>query len=127
MRLEPSAGKPVDNPTDADIAAAVRDEANEFVILSAADGYIQTSAGIVEYTLSESRQMFRTATELPPDKIIELFSAYSRGNASYRKAIDWEDVSSELRTGGHAKQILAFILLALAVAALVLWLTTLKF
>jgi hypothetical protein len=130
MRLEPAEGEPVDNPNDADIAAAVSDERNEFVILSAdeeGETFIQTSGGLVEYRAGQTRQLFRSPDNLPADQVIALMQAYNRGEQSYKSAVQWQDVSAESQSGAGAgvKRSVAVVILLLIVVALVVWLANL--
>lgn len=100
MRLESSLPS-VNNPTEADIAEAVRNEDNEFVILNHDDGesFMQTSGSALEYRVGPTKEHFRCADELSSEQIVALMAKYSRGDESYRTAVRWNDVSKESRRG----------------------------
>ena len=124
MRLEPSSTPSVDNPSEADIAAAVRDESNEFVILTADEDeetFMQTSGGVVEYREGAGGRHFRSVKDQPVETVIKLLAAYSRGDASYKKAVTWADVTEEPARGGSTGRIVGLVILLLLLAALALW------
>ena len=125
MRLESANTPSVDNPTDADIAGAVRDPQNEFVILiddRAENSYIQTSGGLVEYRSEAPMQHFRGLEDQPVDKVIELFQSYNSGSQSYRTMIQWKEITEQMsRKTRIPYVVLAIIILAIAVFLIIVY------
>ena len=131
MKLELSSGQSRDNPTEADIAAAIRDDDNEFVFLEGEGGchlYASRQRGGTFYVeRCDEEDAFgmprrRRAAELQPaEKLIELLTMYNRGDESYRTAVEWDDVTREMGRGCAGVLILVAAGTALA-AGVAAWL-----
>jgi hypothetical protein len=136
MRLEPETGPSIDNPDELQIAEALSDETNGFVILE--DGsnrsFIQAARVddkfILEYreplireTMAEPAgdRHFRVTEMLSLEQAARLMAMFSRRDASYKTAIGWQDVTAELTPRSRMASILILMIIAL-LAALAIYL-----
>ncbi len=144
MRLEPATTPPVDDPTSQQIAEALADESNEFVILMHDDGkhYMQAAPAeggyVVEYCRDEEaadtyspdrspKQWQRHYQAVEPQSLEQatsLLAAYAVRDESFRTATEWRDITSEIhgvdRRGG---MVVLLIIVFLAALALYLYFT----
>jgi len=127
MRLEPASTPSKDNPTEIDIAAAVRDEDNEFVILHHDDGesFMQAGGGCVEYRVGPTKQHHRARGDVAVAQVIKLLTLYNRGDESYRTAVQWDDVTEEMARCSRRSAIIT-VALIVVVLAVVLYFTVLR-
>ena len=126
MRLEPATTPPVDNPTDADIAGAIRNPQNEFIILlddRAENAYMQTGGGTnrlltVEYRADLPMQHFQGVEDHAADKVIELFQAYNSGNQSYKTMIEWKEITESLSRNSRIPYVVVAIIVLVIIVLL---------
>jgi hypothetical protein len=130
MKLEfVTHGPNIDNPSDTDIAAAIPDQyrGEEGIILrSDTDGqvFMQTVGNIIEYREKDpatgAYRQFRGVGDQPTERIIELFCVYNRGDQSFKTAIEWEDISDELKRSDRNKWIIGAVFAVIVAAIVVL-------
>ncbi len=116
MELE-TGGKRIANVSADDVVRELRAE-DEFVILSASkEEFVQTGGGVLEY--HENGRHFRAArTPIDASLIERVFLSYLAGDGRWRRLVEWEDVTDELRRSGHWQMWIALA----AIAALIAWL-----
>lgn len=132
MRLTIGGGTAIENPSEAQIEAALRalpGGTDSFAILATArQHYIQTLGGanegfVLEYREGSDDTHFQhfTCSQAPCslEQVLAAFLSYCRGDGAFKRTLEWElEEGAPVSSSWVAQGMLVFFLV---VAALVLW------
>jgi len=132
MYLETEAGQRIDDPTSEQIRRTLSSlgPKNSFAVLGMtdeSDDCLQASADGKTFTVEycEAGRQWQSANPaVPLLQTVEMFLAYSRGDEAWRTMTDWQDVTADVAGPRWAKVLLVIVLGLLAVAAILLYLST---
>jgi hypothetical protein len=127
MHLKLGAGPELENPSDAQLEAALRalpGGLDSFAILAADDQhYMQAHGGhadgfALEYRDGSEDEHYRCSRAgLSLDEVLAAFRSYRRGDGAYRQSLPWvKDTAPEISWRSQG-----ILLLFLVVAAVLLW------
>lgn len=145
IRLNPATTPSIDSPTEAQIAEALGDSQNEFIILEDNDAgaFMQAAAlgqglYVVEYSeppgqdgegtfnisRRDSHRQHRTADDQTLEQATRLLGAFNRRDPSYKTSTAWTDITDEIHPHSSAAGLIVLaIILALAGVALYFYFT----
>ena len=106
MELSRSQGRAIQDPTPADIEAALSELGTDggFLILAKSDEeYVQAAGTCLEYR--EFEQHYRAVGACGPDLVRSVFLEYLTPGGQWRTMTEWEDVTEEVSTVGGTRYV----------------------